>query len=126
MGGLGKHLGGLNIVSPQWLVLSQVLSFSVASQMGVLLAGVGTQVLHSMELRDLWQMLRGAGSHHMSSLSPVQRQAVLRKVRGRLGSPGMQLQGGMVVLGFVGGLCTRVTNSGLGASRLSFCGWSSS
>ncbi|XP_058537074.1 otoancorin [Ochotona princeps] len=72
----------LLILAAKYLAQEKVLSFSVASQMGALLAGVGTQVLHSMQLRDLWQMLRGASFYHVSNLSPAQRQAVLRKVIG--------------------------------------------
>lgn len=51
--------------------------------MGVLLAGVGTQALYSMDPKDLWQVLRSPVSQDMSDLSPVQQQGVLGKVRGR-------------------------------------------
>lgn len=61
----------------------QVLSFYNISQMGVLLAGVGTQAFHSMDRRDLTQVLRSAVSLHVSDLSPAQQQGVLSKVRGR-------------------------------------------
>lgn len=66
-----------------WLFLYQVLSFYSVSQMGVLLAGVGTQAFYSMDHKDLWQVLRSPLSQDMSDLSPVQQQGVLSKVRGR-------------------------------------------
>lgn len=61
-------------------VLAQGPSSNV-SQMGVLLAGVGAQAFHDMEQRGLVQVLRSAVSPHGSSLSPVQQQGVLSKVR---------------------------------------------
>lgn len=59
----------------------QVPSFYNISQMGVLLAGVGTQAFYSMDRRDLLQVLRSTVSLHVSDLSPAQKQGVLRKVR---------------------------------------------
>lgn len=61
-------------------VLTQGPSSNV-SQMGVLLAGVGAQAFHNMEQRGLVPVLRSAASLHGSSLSPVQQQGVLSKVR---------------------------------------------
>lgn len=60
-----------------------MLSFYNISQMGVLLAGVGTQAFHAMDRRDLMQLLRSATSLHVSDLSPAQQHGVLSKVRGR-------------------------------------------
>ncbi|KAB0389406.1 hypothetical protein E2I00_006202 [Balaenoptera physalus] len=59
---------------------SGVLSFYNVSQMGVLLAGVGTQAFHAMDRRDLVQLLRSAVSLHVSDLSPAQQHGVLSKV----------------------------------------------
>lgn len=64
----------------------QVLSFHSVSQMGVLLAGVGAQVFAGMDPRALAQVLRSAGSLHVSSLSPAQQQGILSKVRGAVPS----------------------------------------
>ena len=68
----------------------QVLSFYNVSQMGVLLAGVGTQAFQAMDRRDLVQLLRSAVSLHVSDLSPAQQHGVLSKVRGKclVRSPG--------------------------------------
>ncbi|GAB5582991.1 otoancorin isoform X2 [Prionailurus iriomotensis] len=58
----------------------KVLSFYNVSQMGVLLAGVGTQAFYSMDRRDLLQVLRSTISLHVSDLSPAQQQGVLSKM----------------------------------------------
>nr|XP_006201258.1 otoancorin isoform X1 [Vicugna pacos] len=68
------------ILSAKYLAQEKVLSFYNVSQMGVLLAGVGTQAFHSMDRRDLSQLLRSTVSLHMSDLSPAQRQGVLSKM----------------------------------------------
>lgn len=68
-------------------VPAQVPSFHNVSQMGVLLAGVGTQAFYGMDRRALSQLLSGAGSAHLSDLSPAQRLGVLRKVRGGRPAP---------------------------------------
>lgn len=64
------------------LLLCQVLSFYSASQMGMLLTGVSTLAFYNMDHRDLWQVLKSPVSQHVSSLSPAQQQAILRKVSG--------------------------------------------
>lgn len=61
----------------------QVLSFHNVSQLGVLLPGVGTQALHTMERRDLAQLLRSTTSLHLSALSATQQLGILSKVRDR-------------------------------------------
>ncbi|XP_027383533.1 otoancorin [Bos indicus x Bos taurus] len=68
------------ILSAKYLAHQKVLSFYNISQMGVLLAGVGTQAFHTMDRRDLMQLLRSATSLHVSDLSPAQQHAVLSKV----------------------------------------------
>ncbi|XP_051002943.1 otoancorin [Acomys russatus] len=68
------------ILSAKYLAQEKVLSFYNVSQMGVLLAGVGTQAFYSMDHRDLWQVLRSPVSQHMSDLSPAQKQGVLSKL----------------------------------------------
>ncbi|XP_039090374.1 otoancorin [Hyaena hyaena] len=68
------------ILSAKYLAHEKVLSFYNISQMGVLLAGVGTQAFYSMDRRDLLQVLRSTISLHVSDLSPAQQQGVLRKM----------------------------------------------
>ncbi|XP_066870071.1 otoancorin isoform X2 [Kogia breviceps] len=68
------------ILSAKYLAHAKVLSFYNVSQMGVLLAGVGTQAFHAMDRRDLVQLLRSAISLHVSDLSPAQQHGVLSKV----------------------------------------------
>ncbi|EPY74535.1 otoancorin isoform 4 [Camelus ferus] len=68
------------ILSAKYLAQEKVLSFYNVSQMGVLLAGVGTQAFHAMDRRDLSQLLRSTVSLHVSDLSPAQRQGVLSKM----------------------------------------------
>ncbi|TKC46557.1 hypothetical protein EI555_001845 [Monodon monoceros] len=68
------------ILSAKYLAHEKVLSFYNVSQMGVLLAGVGTQAFHAMDRRDLVQLLRSAISLHVSGLSPAQQHGVLSKV----------------------------------------------
>ncbi|XP_054570390.1 otoancorin isoform X2 [Eptesicus fuscus] len=70
------------ILSAKYLAHEKVLSFHSVSQMGVLLAGVGAQALSGMDPRALAQVLRSAGSLHVSSLSPAQQQGILSKVAG--------------------------------------------
>lgn len=81
----------------------QVLSFYNVSQMGVLLAGVGTQAFHAMDRRDLVQLLRSTVSLHVSDLSPAQQHGVLSKVRGKflVRSPGAHRACGFGALGVV-------------------------
>lgn len=79
------HQVGLEMSERAWfsqLLLCQVLSFYSASQMGMLLTGVSTEAFFNMDHKDLWQVLRSPVSQHVSSLSPAQQQAILRKVRG--------------------------------------------
>ncbi|KAL1774435.1 otoancorin [Sigmodon hispidus] len=68
------------ILSAKYLAQEKVLSFHKVSQMGVLLAGVGTQAFYNMSHKDLWQVLRSPISQHVSELSPVQQQGILRKL----------------------------------------------
>ncbi|XP_047693393.1 otoancorin isoform X3 [Prionailurus viverrinus] len=68
------------ILSAKYLAHEKVLSFYNVSQMGVLLAGVGTQAFYSMDRRDLLQVLRSTISLHVSDLSPAQQQGVLSKM----------------------------------------------
>ncbi|XP_069860116.1 otoancorin [Dipodomys merriami] len=68
------------ILSAKYLAHEQVPSFHSLSQMGALLAGVGTQALYSMEHRELLQALRSTVSLHLSELSPVQQQGILSKL----------------------------------------------
>lgn len=48
--------------------------------MGALVTGIGTQSLHSMNPRELAQIIRGTMSQYLSDLSPAQQQGILRKV----------------------------------------------
>ncbi|XP_072607459.1 otoancorin isoform X1 [Vulpes vulpes] len=68
------------ILSAKYLAHEKVLSFYNVSQMGVLLAGVGTQAFYGMDRRDLLQVLRSTNSLHVSDLSPAQKQGVLSKM----------------------------------------------
>uniref|UniRef100_A0A8C2VNK4 Otoancorin n=1 Tax=Chinchilla lanigera TaxID=34839 RepID=A0A8C2VNK4_CHILA len=68
------------ILSAKYLAHEKALSFYNVSQMGALLAGVGTQALYSMDRRDLVQVLRGTVSQHTSQLSPAQQHGVLSKL----------------------------------------------
>ncbi|XP_012905181.2 otoancorin [Mustela putorius furo] len=68
------------ILSAKYLAHEKVPSFYNVSQMGVLLAGLGTQTFHAMDRRDLLQVLRSAVSLHVSDLSPAQKQGVLSKM----------------------------------------------
>ncbi|KAM8779916.1 otoancorin [Rhynchonycteris naso] len=69
------------ILSAKYLAHEKVLSFHNISQMGVLLAGVGTQAFYGMDPRDLAQLLRSPVSSHVSHLSPAQQHGVLSKVK---------------------------------------------
>uniref|UniRef100_G3UCM8 Otoancorin n=1 Tax=Loxodonta africana TaxID=9785 RepID=G3UCM8_LOXAF len=68
------------ILSSKYLAHEKVLSFYNVSQMGVLLAGVSTQALYSMDRKDLVQFMRSTASQHLSHLSPAQQQGVLSKM----------------------------------------------
>ncbi|XP_037671243.1 otoancorin isoform X2 [Choloepus didactylus] len=68
------------LLSAKYLAYDKVLSFYNVSQMGVLVAGVGTQALYGMDRRDLLQTLRSPVSQHMSDLSPAQQQGILSKM----------------------------------------------
>ncbi|XP_040491161.1 otoancorin isoform X5 [Ursus maritimus] len=76
----GWAKGQVIILSAKYLAHEKVPSFYNISQMGVLLAGVGTQAFYSMDRRDLLQVLRSTVSLHVSDLSPAQKQGVLRKM----------------------------------------------
>ncbi|XP_004398870.1 PREDICTED: otoancorin isoform X1 [Odobenus rosmarus divergens] len=68
------------ILSAKYLAHEKVPSFYSVSQMGVLLAGIGTQAFYGMDCRDLLQVLRSTVSLHVSDLSPAQKQGVLSKM----------------------------------------------
>lgn len=48
--------------------------------MGTLLTGISTQSFHSMNPKELSQIIRGTTSQYLSDLSPAQQQGILRKV----------------------------------------------
>ncbi|NWV74429.1 OTOAN protein, partial [Dasyornis broadbenti] len=68
------------ILSSKYLSYEKVLSFYNMSQMGALVTGIGTQALHSMNPRELSQIIRGTTSQYLSELSPAQQQGILRKL----------------------------------------------
>ncbi|XP_048177211.1 otoancorin isoform X1 [Corvus hawaiiensis] len=68
------------ILSSKYLSYEKVLSFYNVSQMGALVTGIGTQSLHSMNPRELSQIIRGTMSQYLSDLSPAQQQGILRKI----------------------------------------------
>ncbi|NXD40767.1 OTOAN protein, partial [Copsychus sechellarum] len=68
------------ILSNKYLSYEKVLSFYNVSQMGALVTGIGTQSLHSMNPRELAQIIRGTMSQYLSDLSPAQQQGILRKI----------------------------------------------
>ncbi|NXY57672.1 OTOAN protein, partial [Callaeas wilsoni] len=68
------------ILSSKYLSYEKVLSFYNMSQMGALVTGVGTRSLHSMNPRELAQIIRGTTSQYLSDLSPAQQQGILRKI----------------------------------------------
>ncbi|NXH59863.1 OTOAN protein, partial [Rhabdornis inornatus] len=68
------------ILSSKYLSYEKVLSFYNMSQMGALVTGIGTQSLHSMNPRELAQIIRGTMSQYLSDLSPAQQQGILRKI----------------------------------------------
>ncbi|NXP29489.1 OTOAN protein, partial [Scytalopus superciliaris] len=68
------------ILSSKYLSSEKVLSFHNVSQMGVLVTGISTQSLHSMNPGELSQLIRGTTSQHLSDLCPAQQQGILRKI----------------------------------------------
>ncbi|NXI89042.1 OTOAN protein, partial [Rhipidura dahli] len=70
----------VTILSSKYLSYEKVLSFYNVSQMGALVTGIGTQSLHSMNPRELSQIIRGTMSQYLSDLSPAQQQGILRKI----------------------------------------------
>ncbi|XP_058426561.1 otoancorin isoform X1 [Diceros bicornis minor] len=68
------------ILSAKYLAHEKVLSLYSVSQMGVLLAGLGTQAFYGMDRRDLLHILRSTISLHVSDLSPAQQQGILSKM----------------------------------------------
>ncbi|XP_008572453.1 PREDICTED: otoancorin [Galeopterus variegatus] len=68
------------ILSAKFLAHEKVLSFYNVSQMGVLLAGVGTQAFYGMDRKDISQVLRSSLSQHVSDLSPAQQHGILSKM----------------------------------------------
>ncbi|NXB59233.1 OTOAN protein, partial [Struthidea cinerea] len=70
----------VTILSSKYLSYEKVLSFYDVSQMGALVTGVGTRSLHSMNPRELSQIIRGTMSQYLSDLSPAQQQGILRKI----------------------------------------------
>ncbi|NXR54361.1 OTOAN protein, partial [Hippolais icterina] len=83
------------ILSSKYLSYEKVLSFYNVSQMGALVTGIGTQSLHSMNPRELAQIIRGTTSQYLSDLSPAQQQGILRKIAasGDLSSSVKDIQG---------------------------------
>ncbi|KAM6166298.1 otoancorin [Erethizon dorsatum] len=77
---LGWAKSQVIILSAKYLAHEKVLSFYNVSQMGVLLAGIGTQAFYNMDHKDLVQVLRSTVSQHMSDLSPAQQHGVLSKL----------------------------------------------
>ncbi|XP_049644111.1 otoancorin [Suncus etruscus] len=76
----GWAKGQVVILSAKYLDYDKVLSFHNVSQLGVLLPGVGTQALHTMERRDLAQLLRSTSSLHLSALSSAQQLGIFSKI----------------------------------------------
>ncbi|NWW78595.1 OTOAN protein, partial [Climacteris rufus] len=68
------------ILSSKYLSYEKVLSFYNVSQMGALVAGIGTRSLHSMNPRELSHIIRGTTSQYLADLSPAQQQGILRKI----------------------------------------------
>ncbi|NXE89248.1 OTOAN protein, partial [Menura novaehollandiae] len=68
------------ILASKYLSYEKVLSFYNVSQMGALVTGIGTQSFHSMNPRELSQIIRGTMSQYLSDLSPAQQQGILRKI----------------------------------------------
>ncbi|NXM49849.1 OTOAN protein, partial [Gymnorhina tibicen] len=68
------------ILSSKYLSYEKVLSFHSVSQMGALVAGIGTRSLHSTNPRELSHIIRGTTSQYLSDLSPAQQQGILRKI----------------------------------------------
>ncbi|NXY06919.1 OTOAN protein, partial [Pteruthius melanotis] len=68
------------ILSSKYLSYEKVLSFYNVSQMGALVTGIGTWSLHSMNPRELSQIIRGTTSQYLSDLSPAQQQGILRRI----------------------------------------------
>ncbi|XP_004442765.1 PREDICTED: otoancorin [Ceratotherium simum simum] len=68
------------ILSAKYLAHEKVLSLYSVSQMGVLLAGLGTQAFYGMDRRALLHILRSTISLHVSDLSPAQQQGILSKM----------------------------------------------
>ncbi|XP_010135868.1 PREDICTED: otoancorin [Buceros rhinoceros silvestris] len=68
------------ILSSKYLSYEKVLSFYNVSQMGTLLTGISTQSFHSMNPKELSQIVRGTTSQYLSDLSPAQQQGILRKI----------------------------------------------
>ncbi|KAH0631937.1 hypothetical protein JD844_019847, partial [Phrynosoma platyrhinos] len=68
------------ILSSKYLMYEKVLSFHNISQMGALVTGISTQSFHSMNPKELSQVIRGALAECAADLSPAQRQGILRKI----------------------------------------------
>ncbi|NXR38051.1 OTOAN protein, partial [Zosterops hypoxanthus] len=68
------------ILSSKYLSYEKVLSFYNVSQLGALVTGIGTLSLHSMNPRELAQIIQGTTSQYLSDLSPAQQQGILRKI----------------------------------------------
>ncbi|XP_075384234.1 otoancorin [Tenrec ecaudatus] len=68
------------ILSAKYLAHEKVLSFYNISQMGVLLTGLSTQALYSMDRKDLTQVLRSTLAQHLCDLSAAQQQGILSKM----------------------------------------------
>nr|XP_056722591.1 otoancorin [Euleptes europaea] len=70
----------LMILASKYLAYEKALSFHNISQMGALVMGITAESFHSMNPKELSQVIRGTLAQHASDLSPAQQQGILRKV----------------------------------------------
>ncbi|XP_077172829.1 otoancorin [Paroedura picta] len=70
----------LVILASKYLAYEKALSFHNISQMGALVTGITAEAFHSMNPKELSQVIRGALAQHASDLSPAQQQGILRKM----------------------------------------------
>uniref|UniRef100_A0A8D0G9M9 Otoancorin n=1 Tax=Sphenodon punctatus TaxID=8508 RepID=A0A8D0G9M9_SPHPU len=68
------------ILSSKYLMYEKVLSFYNISQMGALVTGISTRSFHSMNPKELSQVIRGTVSQYTSDFSPAQQQGILSKM----------------------------------------------
>ncbi|XP_060116925.1 otoancorin [Heteronotia binoei] len=70
----------LVILASKYLEYEKALSFHNISQMGALVTGIAAESFHSMNPKELSQVIRGTLAQHASDLSPAQQQGILRKM----------------------------------------------